>query len=104
MHPEANIMRTLVIALLAAAFLTPAAAAQSKSRPNILILIADDWSWPHAGAYGDTVVKTPHIDRLAKKGILFHRAYTASPSCTPSRGGILTGQAIHRLQAGGNLH
>jgi N-sulfoglucosamine sulfohydrolase len=96
-------MRTVVMALAAAAILAPSAAAQSKS-PNILILIADDWSWPHAGAYGDRVAKTPHIDKLAKKGVIFHRAYTASPSCTPSRGGILTGQAIHRLQAGGNLH
>ncbi len=72
-------------------------------RPNILFAIADDWSWPHAGAYGDKVVKTPNFDRLAAEGVLFARGYTAAASCTPSRGAILTGQWPHRLEAGGNL-
>jgi len=74
-----------------------------ESRPNILFAIADDWGWPHAGVYGDEVVKTPTFDRLAREGVLFNHAYVAAPSCTPSRGGILTGQAIHRLEEGGNL-
>ena len=72
-------------------------------RPNILFAIADDWGFPHAGAYGDKVVKTPTFERLAREGVLFTHAFCASPSCTPSRGAILTGQAIHRLEAGGNL-
>jgi N-sulfoglucosamine sulfohydrolase len=72
-------------------------------RPNIVLIIADDWSWPHAGAYGDKVVKTPAFDRVAAEGVLFTRTYCASPSCTPSRGAILTGQAVHRLENGGNL-
>jgi N-sulfoglucosamine sulfohydrolase len=98
-------MRSFLIAsALLAALPTADAVAGAKSRPNILILIADDWAWPHAGAYGDKVARTPNIDRLAKKGMIFHRAFTAAPSCTPSRAGILTGQAIHRLQDGGNLH
>jgi len=73
------------------------------TRPNILFAIADDWSWPHAGVYGDEVVKTPVFDRVAAEGALFAHAYCASPSCTPSRAGILTGQAIHRLEESGNL-
>lgn len=73
-------------------------------RPNILLCIADDWSWPHAGAYGDPVVRTPSFDRVAREGVLFQHAFCAAPSCTPSRGGILTGQPIHRLREGGNLH
>lgn len=72
-------------------------------RPNILFVIMDDWGWPHAGAYGDKVVKTPAFDRLAKAGVLFTNAYCVSPSCTPSRGAVLTGQTIHRLEEGGNL-
>lgn len=72
--------------------------------PNFLFVIADDWSAPHAGVYGDPVVQTPNFDRVAREGVLFHRAYCAAPSCTPSRGAILTGQAIHRLEEGGNLH
>lgn len=91
------------VVLLAPA-LTGAQEGKKTKRPNILILIADDWSYPHAGAFGDKVVKTPHIDRLAKQGVVFTRAYTAAPSCTPSRAALLTGQAVHRLAEGGNLH
>lgn len=72
-------------------------------QPNILFVIMDDWSWPHAGAYGDEGVKTPAFDRIAREGVLFSNAYVVAPSCTPSRGAILTGQAIHRLEEGGNL-
>jgi len=81
---------------------TPAAQAEDK-RPNILFAIADDWGWPHAGAYGDPVVKTPAFDRLAREGVLFHHAYVSSPSCTPSRGAILSGQWHWRLQGAANL-
>ncbi len=73
-------------------------------RPNILFCIADDWSWPHAGVYGDPVVLTPTFDRLAAEGVLFEHAYVSSPSCTPSRGAILTGQYHWRLAEGANLH
>jgi N-sulfoglucosamine sulfohydrolase len=76
----------------------------ASARPNLLLLIADDWAWPHAGAYGDRVVQTPNFDRLAREGFLFTHAFSAAPSCTPSRAAILTGQAPHRLEEGGNLH
>ena len=71
--------------------------------PNILFAIADDWGWPHAGAYGDPVVQTPAFDRLAREGVLFNHAYISSPSCTPSRNAILTGQYHWRLGPGANL-
>lgn len=74
-----------------------------NDRPNILFAIADDWGWPHAGAYGDPVVKTPTFDRVAKEGILFKHAFISSPSCTPSRNAILTGQHFFRLGGGANL-
>ena len=74
-----------------------------SKRPNILFAIADDWGWPHAGAYGDPVVKTPAFDRLAREGLLFRHAYVSSPSCTPSRGAILTGQWHWRLGPAANL-
>ena len=86
--------------LLAFAF---AAAVFAADRPNILFAIADDWGWPHAGAYGDPVVKTPTFDRIAAEGALFHHAYISSPSCTPSRNAILTGQYHWRLGPGANL-
>lgn len=80
------------------------AAANRKGRPNILFCFADDWCWPHAGAYGDKVVKTPTFDRLAKEGVLFQHAFISSPSCTPSRNAIVTGQQFYRLDEGANLH
>jgi len=79
-------------------------AAQSlKGRPNILFCLADDWSWPYASIAGDKVVKTPTFDRVARQGVLFTNAYVTAPSCTPSRGSILTGQWHWRLEEGGNL-
>ncbi|MEM7371796.1 MAG: sulfatase [Bacteroidota bacterium] len=71
--------------------------------PNFLFCIADDWSFPHAGVYGDNIVKTPNFDRVAKEGILFMNAFTASPSCAPSRAAILTGQEMWRLEEGSLL-
>jgi arylsulfatase A-like enzyme len=80
------------------------AGAQQARRPNIVLAIADDWSFPHAGIYGDSTVRTPNVDRLAREGARFTRAFVAAPSCTPSRAALLTGQAVHRLEEGGNLH
>ncbi|MDG1874058.1 MAG: sulfatase [Mariniblastus sp.] len=76
----------------------------ADERPNILFCIADDWGWPHAGAYGDPVVNTPAFDRIAREGVLFENAFISAPSCTPSRNAILTGQFHWRLGGAGNLH
>lgn len=79
------------------------AAARLAGRPNILFLMADDWSSPHARALGDPVVKTPTFDRVAREGVLFQNAFASSPSCTPSRLAVATGQWHWRLQDGANL-
>jgi arylsulfatase A-like enzyme len=74
-----------------------------SERPNIFFAIADDWGWPHAGSYGDPVIKTPAFDSIAANGVLFTNAYISSPSCTPSRNAILTGQHFWRLKSGSAL-
>jgi len=79
-------------------------AADDESRPNILFCIADDWGWPHAGAYGEPVIETPTFDRLAKEGIVFEHAFVATPSCTASRSAVLCGQWPWRLENAANLH
>ena len=73
------------------------------TRPNIVFCLADDWGWPHAGAYGDQAVKTPNFDRLAKEGALFQHAFVSSPSCTPSRNAFITGKFHWELGPGANL-
>lgn len=61
-------------------------------RPNILFAISDDQSFPHASAYGGQSIFTPAFDRVAREGVLFTSAVTASPGCSPSRASILTGR------------
>jgi uncharacterized sulfatase len=73
------------------------------SRPNIFFAIADDHSWIHTGVAGDPVVRTPVIDRIAREGVYFTHSFCNSPSCTPSRAAVLTGQHIWRLKESGNL-
>ncbi len=74
-----------------------------KDRPNILVIMGDDWSWPHASILADPVVKTPTFDRIAKAGVLFQYAFVSSPSCTPSRFAVASGQHHWRLGGGDSL-
>ena len=63
-------------------------------RPNILLAISDDQSFPHASAYGCTFVNTPAFDWVASHGVLMQNAFCPAPSCSPSRAGLLTGRNI----------
>lgn len=71
---------------------TKAVANPQTDRPNILIAISDDHSWKHTSAEGSPFVDTPNLDRIASGGFRFTNAYSASPGCSPSRAGLLTGQ------------
>ncbi len=75
---------------------------EQAERPNILFCIADDQSYPHAGAYGCDWVKTPSFDRIAEQGMLFTRAYTPVAKCCPSRSCIVTGRNNWQLEAAAN--
>src|ERR1700733_15275156 len=90
--------------LKTAAMLSPAiVSAAPRPRPNILFAIADDWSWPFTSIAGDRTAKTPAFDRVAHEGVLFRHAHAVAPTCTASRGSILTGQWFARLEQGGDL-
>jgi len=74
-------------------FLSPVIYADNK--PNIVFIIADDVGWNDIGCYGNTVVKTPNIDKLAKEGLQFNNAFLTASSCSPSRCSIVSGKYPH---------
>ena len=76
-------------------------AVQAASRPNILVAISDDQSYPHASAYGYQAISTPAFDRVAKAGVLFTNAFTPSPGCSPMRAAFLTGRNIWQIEHAG---
>lgn len=71
-------------------------------RPNILVAVADDASFPHFGAYGTDWIDTPAFDRVAREGLLFTRAYTPNAKCAPSRSALLTGRNSWQLEEAAN--
>nr|AEH26503.1 arylsulphatase [uncultured Acidobacteria bacterium A11] len=66
-----------------------------ESKPNILFILTDDQGWPTLGCYGNKLIATPHLDRLATEGARFTAAY-AMPQCTPTRAALFTGQHTAR--------
>ena len=61
------------------------------SRRNVVVFVADDFAAADSGAYGNRVVRTPNLDRLASRGVRFDRAYAQVAQCGPSRVSLLTG-------------
>ncbi len=83
-----HLIRRVTIGLLAATSLAAPAAIQ----PNIIFILADDLGWKDVGYAGSTLYRTPNIDRLAREGMQFTRAYSAACVCSPSRGAIYSGK------------
>ncbi|MDP3068798.1 MAG: sulfatase-like hydrolase/transferase [Opitutaceae bacterium] len=71
-------------------------AADSRSRPNFVVVFIDDMGWGDFSCFGNADAKTPHIDRLAAEGIRFSQFYVNSPICSPSRCALTTGQYPQR--------
>lgn len=81
-----------VLRLLALGIAAGPAAAAPDDRPNVVFILADDLGWADTTLYGHTrFYETPHLERLARRGMTFTRAYAASPLCSPTRSAILTG-------------
>ena len=86
-------------ALIAAATSTGGDVASAAEKPlNVLFITADDLGL-QLGCYGETLIETPHLDRLAKSGTRFDIAYVAQASCSPSRSAMFTGLHTHRNRA-----
>ena len=73
----------------------------TTDQPNLLIMISDDQSFPHASAYGSKMVSTPNFDKVASMGALFMNAFCAAPGCSPSRAAFLTGRNIWQIEEAG---
>ena len=86
---------------LGAAGLAPLAAQASQGRPNVLFIAVDDLR-PELGCYGNDLVKTPNVDRLADRSVVFQRAYCQAPVCGPSRASLLTGLRPDTTRVWGN--
>ena len=71
----------------------------AKTAPNIVLIMADQLAPQFTGAYGHPVVKTPHMDSLAGRGMRFNSAYCNAPLCAPSRFSFMSGQLITRIAA-----
>src|SRR5688572_401586 len=78
----------------------PGGSAAAESRPNIILILADDMGFADLGAYG-SIIDTPNIDRLAAGGVMFTQFYNAA-RCSPSRASLLTGLYPHQVGMGGN--
>ncbi len=88
------------LSLVCGVLLAPAgsglAPAAEASKPNIVIILADDYGWGSASCYGAKGVETPNIDRLAKEGRRFTNAYAPGSVCSPTRYGLMTGRYYWR--------
>lgn len=81
---------TTLLAPVAVAAVAPAQAA-TPQKPNIILFLADDLGYHETGAYGQTKIKTPNIDQLARDGVKFTNFYAGQSVCAPSRASLLTG-------------
>jgi arylsulfatase A-like enzyme len=87
------------LALFAAVLGLATAAGAAADRPNLVLILADDMAWDDCGAYGHKTLRTPNIDRLAREGMRFDRAFLTCSSCSPSRSSIITGRYPHNTDA-----
>lgn len=84
-------MKLPTLTMLLCAFAIAAHAA--SERPNILLILSDDHSYPHVGCYGNPDIKTPNLDKFASQGMRFDRMYVTAPQCVPSRATFFTGRS-----------
>ena len=78
------------------------AAAQPAPKPNIIFILADDLGYGDLGGYGQKIIQTPHLDRMAAEGMRFTQFYAGSTVCAPSRSVLMTGQHMGHTRVRGN--
>jgi len=95
-HPNRKfIIRGFALVL---AGILSANAIEAPAQPNIIFVVADDMGFKDTGYSGNTIVKTPHLDRMAAEGLRFDNFYSAGGTCSPGRMAILTGRTPMRAR------
>jgi len=92
----------LGIMCLGACKTTSSKQTKERENPNVIYILADDLGYGELGCYGQELIETPHIDQLAKNGILFTQHYSGAPVCAPSRCMLMTGKHPGHAQIRGN--
>jgi arylsulfatase A-like enzyme len=91
-----------LVALCLVALAAPGAAAQPASKPNVIFILADDLGYGDLGLYGQKIIQTPNLDRLAAEGLRFTQFYAGSTVCAPSRSVLMTGRHLGHTTVRGN--
>ena len=99
-----SVIRTLLVGTCLTVLGGPAFSAQAAqaARPNILVIMSDEHNASVLGCYGNKVIRTPNLDRLAAQGAVFESCYCPSPLCVPSRLGFTAGKYVSRVGAWNN--
>ena len=93
---------TLAVAVLSALSLSEPGTAAAGDRPNVIFILADDLGYGDLGSYGQTVIRTPALDKVAADGIRFTQFYAGATVCAPSRSVLMTGQHTGHTHVRGN--
>ncbi len=86
-----------LISMAASLFLSGAILAGEVGKPNIILMMADDLGYGDTGFNGNTIIKTPNLDRMAEDGVKLTRFYAGGPVCSPTRATCLTGRHYYRM-------
>ena len=93
----------LLLVLIASSCAASIEEIQNESPPHIIFIMADDLGYGDLGSYGQKVIKTPHLDRLAQEGMRFTNVYSGAPVCAPSRSVLMTGTHAGHTTVRGNF-
>lgn len=92
MTSRREFMRTLAVGAAAAAMHTTQPARAQAKKPNVVLIMADDLGYAELGSYGQKLIETPNLDRMAAEGMRFTQFYAGAPVCAPSRCNLMTGR------------
>ena len=96
-------MRRIIFTLIAALTFISSVQAGDARKPNIIYILADDLGYGELGCYGQKKIKTPHLDKLAAKGLRFTQHYSGNAVCAPSRCVLMTGKHSGHAQVRNNI-